>query len=317
MSNQDRYWAYFDEAWKKIIERFFPQLLQFFVPNLYEDVDFSKVVTFLDKEMEQLSIISMKGAKYVDKLAKVYLKDGSEEWILVHIEVQGYPDKEFSLRMFRYFYKIFDRYGKRIVSIAILTTSEEGTGEGKYELKAYGSGVDFRYLCFRVMAYDRDSLEEDANPIAMVVLAAQERERAKRKGEMFNAKRYMIRKLYERGYGRDEIRGLFEFIDWILQLSDEEEDIVWEEVKELEEVKGMPYVTSGERIGMRKGFLVEGREMVLEALDERFDEVSFDIFNAVNQIEEREMLKSLLRCAIRCASLEEFKQALNGRIKLQ
>ena len=88
----------------------------------------------------------------------------------------------------------------------------------------------------------------------------------------------------------------------------------------------MPYVTSGERIGMRKGleqglqqglqqgFLVEGRELVLEALDERFSEVSFDISNAVNQIEEREMLKSLLRCAIRCASLEEFEQALNGRI---
>ena len=314
MPNQDRYWAYFDEAWKKIIERFFPQLLRFFVPNLYEDVDFSKKVSFLDKEMEQLSIRGMKGAKYVDKLAKVYLKDGSEEWILVHIEVQGYPDKEFSLRMFRYFYRIFNRHGKRVVSMAILTGSEKGTGEGIYQLKAYGSGVDFRYLFFRLMDYDRDKLERDENPIAMVVLASQERERAKRKGEMFNAKRYLIRKLYERGYGRDEIRGLFEFIDWILQLSDEEEDIVWEEVTKLEEVKGMPYVTSGERIGMRKGFLVEGREMVLEALDERFGEVSFDISNAVNQIKDRDTLRALLRRAIRSVSLEEFKQALDGRI---
>jgi len=84
----------------------------------------------------------------------------------------------------------------------------------------------------------------------------------------------------------------------------------------------MPDVISAERIGMRKGleqglqqgFLVEGREMVLEALDERFGEVSFDISNAVNQIEEREMLKSLLCCAIKCMSLEEFEQALNGRI---
>ena len=79
-----------------------------------------------------------------------------------------------------------------------MTAEVQGTGEGKYELKAYGSGVDFRYLCFRVMYYDRDKLEEASNPIAMVVLASQERERAKRKGEMFNAKRYLIRKLYER-----------------------------------------------------------------------------------------------------------------------
>ena len=224
---QDRYWAYFDEAWKKVIERFFPQLLRFFVPNLYFDVDFSKGVSFLDKEMEQLAIRSVKGAKYVDKLVKVYLRDGKEQWILVHIEVQGYPDKEFSERMFRYFYKIFDRHGKRVVSMAILTGKEIGTGEGRFELKAYGSGVDFRYLTFRLMAYelplrpsaslrDRERLENNPNPIAIVVLASQERERAKRRGDKFNAKRYLIRKLYERGYGRDEIRGLFEFIDWVL-----------------------------------------------------------------------------------------------------
>ncbi|MBU0566514.1 hypothetical protein KKC52_00500 [bacterium] len=33
MTDQDRYWTYFDEAWKKIVERFFPELLGFFVPN--------------------------------------------------------------------------------------------------------------------------------------------------------------------------------------------------------------------------------------------------------------------------------------------
>ena len=83
----------------------------------------------------------------------------------------------------------------------------------------------------------------------------------------------------------------------------------------------MPYVTSAERIGMRKGlqqglqqgFLVESREMILEELD-RFGEVPSIIFDAVNQIEDKDVLKFLLRCAIKCESLEEFEQALNGRI---
>ncbi len=319
MQNQDRYWAYFDEAWKKIIERFFPQLLRFFVPELYFDVDFSKGVSFLDKEMEQLSIKSVKGAKYVDKLVKVYLKDGKEKWLLVHIEVQSYSDKDFSLRMYRYFYRIFDRHGRRIVSMAILTGSEKIAEEGIFKLEAYGSGVEFRYLSFRLMDYDREELEKDSNPIAIVVLACQEKERAKRKGEMFNVKRYLIRKLYERGYGRDEVRGLFEFIDWVLQLSDEEDKIVWEEIKELEEVKGMPYITSAERIGMEKGLqqglqqgsLEEGKVMIFEALDERFGEVPSFISNAVNQIENRDTLRYLLRHAIRCASLDGFKRTLN------
>ncbi|MEK7273882.1 MAG: Rpn family recombination-promoting nuclease/putative transposase [Candidatus Desantisbacteria bacterium] len=325
--NQDRYWAYFDEAWKKIIERFFPQLLCFFIPDLYEDADLSRGVDFLDKEMEQLSIISVKGAKYVDKLAKVYLKNGNEQWILVHIEVQGQQDKEFSLRMFRYFYRIFDRYGKKIVSMSILTGSEKDTGEGKCELKSYGSGVEFKYLSFRLMDYDKEKLSQDFNPIAMVVLASQEKEKAKQKGKRFNTKLYLIRKLYDKGYGKDEIRGLFDFIDWVLQLSDEEEKLIWDEVKELEEVKKMPYVLSIERIsraeglqqglqeglqqGLQQGLLEDGRMMIVEALDERFGKIPSTISNAVNQIKDRDVLRFLLRQVIRCSSMEEFKQVLN------
>ena len=79
MPRSVRYRTYFDEAWKKIIERFFPQFLLFFVPKLYEDVDFSQPFTFLDKEMQQLSKKGMKRSKFVDKLVKIYLKDGSEQ----------------------------------------------------------------------------------------------------------------------------------------------------------------------------------------------------------------------------------------------
>ena len=64
---------------------------------------------------------------------------------------------------------------------------------------------------------------------------------------------------------------------------------------------------------MQQGFLEEGREMILEALDERFGEVPSLISETVNQIEERNMLRTLLRQAIRCASLKEFEQALNGQ----
>ena len=71
----------------------------------------------------------------------------------------------------------------------------------------------------------------------------------------------------------------------------------------------MPYITSVERIGIKKGF----SEMVLEALDERFGEVPDVVSNAIDQIDDRDKLKSLLRQAIRCSSLEEFKKSLDGR----
>jgi len=48
--------------------------------------------------------------------------------------------------------------------------------------------ADFRYLPFHLMDDDKE-LEADDNPIALVILAAQERERHRRKGERFHVKR--------------------------------------------------------------------------------------------------------------------------------
>lgn len=100
-----------------------------------------------------------------------------------------------------------------------------------------------------------------------------------------------------------------------MQLNDEEEKLIWEEIKELEGVKKMPYVTSVERIGraegLQQGLLEDGRMMVAEALDERFGKIPSTISNVVNQIKDRDVLKFLLRQVIRCNSMEEFKQALN------
>jgi hypothetical protein len=46
------------------------------------------------------------GKRLADVLVKVFLKDGSEKWLLIHIEVQGYYEKEFGRRMFIYNYRI-------------------------------------------------------------------------------------------------------------------------------------------------------------------------------------------------------------------
>jgi len=73
----------------------------------------------------------------------------------------------------------------------------------------------------------------------------------------------------------------------------------------------MPYITTAERIGMKKGMLEEACKMVLEALEERFGEVPSDVEKVVRGIEDRDTLRRLLRQAIRCGSLEEFWRALS------
>jgi len=307
-------------------------MLRFFIPHLYQDADFSNGFTFLDKELEQLSRKSRKGAKYVDKLVKVQLKNGEDQWILVHIEVQGYADKEFPERMFRYYYRIYDKYSEKIVSLALITGMDKGISDGRFELEAYGSGILFRYLSPRLMDFDKDELEKSDNPIALIILACQGREEAKKRGEAYNIKLRLIRSLYEKGYTQDEIRAIFDFIDWIITLNDKEEELILEEIKEIEEVKKMPYVGNMERIirkkaitegkkegkkegikeGIKEGMLKKSIELLLKTLDERFGKVPSDVTDYVKALKDDEKLNLLHSLAIRCSSIDEFKQSLNG-----
>lgn len=47
---------------------------------------------------------------------------------------------------------------------------------------------------------------------------------------------------------------LFRFIDRVMQLPEELEEGFWREIQAYEEERQMPYLTSVERIGIKKGF---------------------------------------------------------------
>jgi hypothetical protein len=69
----------------------------------------------------------------------------------------------------------------------------------------------------------------------------------------------------------------------------------------------------GERKGERRGLLrgiQDTQEMVLEALDERFGVVSSSLIDQIRALKRPEVLKSLLRQALRCQSLESFQEIL-------
>jgi len=76
----------------------------------------------------------------------------------------------------------------------------------------------------------------------------------------------------------------------------------------------MPYVTSIERFAQARGESLgrttEVRENIIEVLEVRFEAVPETIVEAVNQINDTALLKSLLRQAITIATLEEFQTLL-------
>src|ERR1700748_2786447 len=64
-----------------------------------------------------------KDSRFADKLVKAYHRDGVEEWVLLHVEVQGDTNHRdaFAQRMFTYFYRIRDHYHKPVSAVAIFT----------------------------------------------------------------------------------------------------------------------------------------------------------------------------------------------------
>ncbi|MBE9233147.1 hypothetical protein IQ231_16060 [Cuspidothrix issatschenkoi LEGE 03284] len=132
----------------------------------------------------------------------------------------------------------------------------------------------------------------------------------------------LVRMLLESGLSRQDIRQLFRFIDWIMVLPEELAISFKTEIKSYEEARKMRYVTSIERLAKQEGIeegLQEGRQLgviqssqdsVIEVLETRFGQVPITIIDAVNNINDSSVLKTLHKRAISIPSLAGFEQLL-------
>ena len=131
----------YDSAWKDVIEELFKWFLEFFFPDIHQDIDFSKKPQFLSNELRKMFKGSKVGKRFADVLVKVYLKDGSTQCIFIHIEVQGTPDEGLPERIYVYNYRIYDHYRKlneELISLVILTDEDSNFRPDEYYFKRWG-----------------------------------------------------------------------------------------------------------------------------------------------------------------------------------
>ena len=253
-----------DSLWKAILEDVFDDFLRFFFADADELFDMERKFEFLDKELEQLFPVHQDefAPKYVDKLVKVFTRQGLEQWILVHIEVQGSSDGEFGQRMFQYFYRIYDKYQQPITAVAILTDRNKKFRPQKFEQTYLGTTIRYDFNMYKILAQSEKELLESDNPFAMVVLTVLV---ALKKGkltedELFNEKIALARRLLQRQLSKDKIRALMNFLKLYIRFSSNEKVAKFE--KELETLTNKTKKTMGieefvlaraERIGEKKG----------------------------------------------------------------
>jgi hypothetical protein len=83
-----------------------PAFLEWFFPNIAADIDWTRGHEFLDKELQRIARRAKEKRRYADKLAKVWRRDGTETWVLMHVEIQAGYEAEFAERMFVYYYRL-------------------------------------------------------------------------------------------------------------------------------------------------------------------------------------------------------------------
>ena len=135
----------FDSPWKEVIERYFEDFILFFFPQAHGEIEWIRGFEFLDKELQQVVRDAELGRRLVDKLVKIWRTGGSEAWVLIHVEVQSQFESDFAERMFVYLYRIYDRYKRRVASIAVVGDVRSSWRPNQFGYSLWGCEVNFKF----------------------------------------------------------------------------------------------------------------------------------------------------------------------------
>jgi len=223
-----------DKLLKGVFEEWFVEFLRFLYPNAGDLFDFSRGLTMMDKEL--LSIIPdrerKKGKRVADLLVKVYLKDGTEKWILLHTEIEGGNDEDFAFRLFQYHYRLLDRYGVPVETVAVFTGERSQRRPAEYWHQGIRTSIQFRYLTYQVFDHSEAELLAMDNPFSLIVLACQKAhlEGKVPEKELGEDRLTIAKALLRHKYGHDRIISFLVFLKNFLFIDDKEINRIFDEL---------------------------------------------------------------------------------------
>lgn len=227
-----------DLLWKGVLEDVFEDFLSFLYPDAAELFDFDRGFEFLDKELEQ--VFPPEGGEYapklVDMLVKVHTKGGKEEWILVHVEVQGRYHKDFSKRMFTYYYRILDKYDKPVTAVAVFTEANTLLRSDRFELEYLGTRLGYTFNTYKIAEEDEGTLLASDNIFALVVLAARSAfkqdigmTKTERDQQLLKFKTLLLKRLYSKEFEGKKVNALMNFLRYYVRFETEDSHTQFEQ----------------------------------------------------------------------------------------
>ncbi len=198
----------------------------------------------------------------------MWRRDGEEVYILIHIEIQSQYDSDFARRMYVYSYRIFDRYNRDVVSLAILGDAEQNWRPNSYHTDRWGCRVGIEFPIVKLLDYATrtQELAQSLNPFARVVCAhLQTQATVGNAEERLSRKLQLVQGMQGLGYSEDTILELYRFIDLMMTLPPELDRAFDAEIRRFGAENAMPYLTTIERFAQIRA--------IAEVLDARFGAV--------------------------------------------
>jgi hypothetical protein len=296
-----------DESWKSAIEQYLEAFMAFFFPQAHQAIDWERGYEFLEQELLQIAPDAEFGKRFVDKLVKVWLVDGEETWLLLHLEIQSQTDSGFARRMFIYHYRIFDRYGREVVSLALLGDDDQNWRPQEYGYGRWGSEMRLRFPIVKLLDYVWEDLESSDSPFAAVVMAHRQTQSTTQNAtDRLQWKIQLSQNLYRRGYSKRDILELALLLDRMMTLPKPLELTFRDEMRKFEEENQMTYMSTFERLGRQE----KARDLIQSLLKSRFnvlDEALIAIVEPLAQMPDDE-IAPLLLTASKEELLERFGQ---------
>ena len=247
--------------------------------------------------------------------------------MLIHIEFQTWQEAGFSRRMNVYNHRLEDRYNRLVVSLALLGDDNPDWRPDRYRSELWGCRHDFQFPVRKLLDYaaDLEVLEANANPFATIVLAHLKTRATHRDPTTRQVwKLRLVKSLYERGLKVEDVRRLFRFIDWVMELPKELEGSFLEEMHKHEEDKRMPYITPAEKIwlqqGIEKGRHEERQESIRRLLNSirlllksRFGDTGLRVLPEIEAVADVQVLEAVQQALETAASPEALRPIYQSR----
>jgi hypothetical protein len=145
--------ARYDLPWKAALTHAFRAFVEFFFSELCVQVDWSKRPRFRDKELASIVMSNAPDVMMADKLVEISLRNGRQQWVLIHVEVQSQRDTTLARRVLDYNYRIFQQYKQPVASLVLLADDDPNWRPTAFHNELLGTKMGISFATAKLLDY--------------------------------------------------------------------------------------------------------------------------------------------------------------------